>query len=393
MVYLKSYFKSLFSHQRFLIYGFLLFVVIFNAIFLYPELKELSPDLNDDVFHYSLAVSMLDEIQHGGNPIDHWVPYWSLGFPVFHHYQHLPHLVVVLAYYLLFQTVSLFFIFHLIFYLILVFYPLVLYFSLRKMRFSRLAAAGAALFSLSLSNINGYGFELGAFVWRGSGIYSQLWAMLLMPLALSSIYKTLEENQGYFQSVIFLFLLANSQIMFSLMGMITASLFIFTSFKPGEIWERLKRLLLIFVLFFVVVSYLLIPAIVDSPYHAHSPYDFPEKWNSYGWQYITTQFLNGNLLDFGRISILTVLAVTGLLFSLSKKAFNYRWAGAGFILWFLLYFGRPTWGALYNIFPMSSSLHLHRFVTMVHFFGAILAGVGLAVVYQSIKKRFDWKRL
>jgi hypothetical protein len=366
----------------------LIFVIIFHAILLLPELTTLSPDLNDNVFHYSLCVSMQEELETGGNLIDHWVPYWSIGYPVFHHYQHIPHLIVVLIFNIFYKQIPLFVIFRLFNYLLLVLYPLVLYYSLRKMRFSQLSSAGAALFSLALSNINGYGFELGAFAWRGSGMFAQLWAMFLLPLTLSSIYTTLKENKNYFQSVIFLFLLANSQVMFGLIAVLTASLFIFINLGFDQIWSRIKRLSLILVVFFIMISYLLIPMIVDSPYHAHSTYDFPEKWDSYGWRYITTQFLNGNIFDYGRLPVATILAVIGLLFSISRRSFKYRWVAAGFILWFLLYFGRPVWGFIIDLIPLSSALHLHRFVTMVHFFGAICAGIGLTVVFQLVKKKF-----
>lgn len=372
--------------RRYLPIFILTFVVLFHSILLLPELTQLSPDLNDNVFHYSLCVSIQEQIESGGNLIDHWVPYWSMGFPVFHHYQHFPHLVIVSIYNIFFKQIPLFVIYRLFNYLLLVLYPLALYYSLRKMRFSSLSSAGAALFSLALSNINGYGLELGAFVWRGSGMFAQLWAMFLLPLTLSSIYTSVREDRGYFQSVLLLFLLANSQLMFGFMAILTSLLFLFSSFDINQIWVKAKRLSFILVIFFVMISYLLIPLIIDSPYHAHSTYDFPEKWDSYGWRYITTQFLNGNILDYGRLAVVTVLAVLGLLFSLTRKSFKYRWAAAGFVLWFLLYFGRATWGRLIDLIPMSSALHLHRFVTMVHFFAAILAGICLSVVFQILIK-------
>jgi len=385
---LLGYIKAIKIKRRYLVYSILIFVTVFHAVLLFPEIKELSPDINDDVFQYCLCVSMRGEIQAGGNPIDHWVPYWTMGYPVFHHYQHLPHLVVVTMYYLLLKTVSMFLIYHLILYLLLVFYPLALYFSLRKMGFSDMASACAALFSLGLSNINGYGFELGSFIWRGSGMYTQLWAMFLFPLTISSIYNTINENKGYSRSVMLLFCLTLSQVMFALMAAITSFLFIFKSFEWKEIWERLKRLAVILAVFMIAIAYLFIPMQMDSAYHAHSTYDFPEKWDSYGLRYIVTHFLNGDILDHGRMPIVTVLAVMGVIFSLSRRAFRYRWAAAASIAWFLLYFGRPTWGRLMDLLPMSSDLHIHRFVTMVHFFGAIMAGMILSVLYRKIGNKF-----
>jgi hypothetical protein len=373
--------------SRYLPVIILVFVVIFHASMLLPEVTGGSPDLNDDTFHYSLCVSMQNEIEHHGNPLDHWVPYWSMGFPVFHHYQHFPHLVVVLLYNVLLRKLSLFFVYHFVRYMLFVIYPLILYFCLRKMGFSRLSSSCVSLFSFAPVNVNGYGFELQAFTWRGSGMFSQLWAMCLLPLTFSYIYVAIKENRGYFMSAILLFMLTNSQVMFGLFAGITILLFLFMDLRLDKIIERAKRLAVILGWFCLISAYFLIPVAVDGAYQAHSSYDFPEKWDSYGANYVITQFVSGNLLDNARLPVLTVLSVFGLLFSLSRRSFKYRWAGASFILWFLLYFGRPTWGFLIDILPLSNELHLHRIIALVHFFGIILAGLALAAIFTAIKKR------
>jgi Bacterial membrane protein YfhO/6-pyruvoyl-tetrahydropterin synthase related domain len=387
MFTLKNLMKTTKNWRKSLPLAILVAVTLFYAIMLMPELTVLSPELNDNVFHYALTLSMQREFAAGGNILDHWVPYWSMGYPVFHHYQHIPHLIIVAIYNIFYGQIPLFLIFRFFTYILLVLYPLVLYFSLRRMRFSALIAAFAALFALTLSNISGYGLELGSFLWRGSGMFSQLWATFLFPLTVSSIYISLKENRSYFQSVIFLFLLANSQVMYGLMAIITSALFLFIDFDFAQIFKRVKRFSFILIMFFLMIAYLLIPLIIDSPYHAHSTYDFLEKWDSYGWKTVVTQFLNGDIFDSGRLPIITFLVVIGAIFALSRKSFRYHWAAAGFILWFLLYFGRSTWGILIDLLPLSSALHLHRFITMVHFFGAILAGIGLSAVFSVLKRR------
>ncbi|MBN3033747.1 MAG: hypothetical protein JW873_06595 [Candidatus Saganbacteria bacterium] len=368
----------------------LAFTVLFNSWFLLPELAARAPEFNDNNFHYSLCVSMNREFESGGDPLDHWVPYWSFGFPVFHHYQHLPHLIVVLTYRLLWQKLSLFFVFHLYNFLLLAAFPVILYYSLRRMRFLRLEAACAALFSLTLNCSGGYGFELGSFLWGGFGIFSQLWAMCLLPLALSSVYRTLEDDKHYFLSVILLFALANSQVMFGFTALLTSLIFLFVRWERAEIVKRAKRLGLVLAFFFLLIAYFLVPILLDSPYHAHSSYDFPEKWDSYGALPVITRFLNGDLLDAGRLPVATVATAAALLLALSRRAFKYRFAAAGFLLWFLLYFGRPAWGWLIDLLPLASALHLHRFVAMVHFFSLVLLGVGLAALFTFTRKHFKF---
>jgi hypothetical protein len=368
---------------------FVILAVIFHAIMLFPEVAYLPPDLNDNVFHYSLAQSLQDEIETGGNPIDHWAPYWSLGFPVFHHYQHFPHMAVAFFYNLFLRQIPLFFVFHFIAYLLLVLYPLALYFSLKKMKFSENVAWLAALFSLAVINQNSYGFELSAFTWRGFGMFSQLFAMFLFPLTLSFVRETVEEGKNYFWSVIFLFMLTGSQLMFGLMAILTSILFILSKIDRAVILEKAKRLAIVLVFFAASVAYLIVPTILDSPYHAHSPYDFQEKWDSYGMRYVITHFVSGDLLDYGRLPFLTVLTILGLFLSLRRREAIYRFAGTGFVMWLALYFGRPAWGKLIDLLPLSSALHLHRLIAMVHFFSIILAAIALAEIFDRVLKRWN----
>lgn len=404
MARIIKFIKAYKDPGRFLVLSLLVFVTLFHAILLFPELAESSPDLNDNVFHYSLCVSMNGEIETGGAPLDHWVPYWCAGYPIFHYYQHFPHLMVVSAYQLLLKKVSMFFIYHLFIYLLLVLYPLIVYYSLRKMRLDSLPAAGAAVFSLAMSNINGYGLEIGSFTWRGQGLYAQLWATFLLPLALSSIYTTMNENKHYFRSVIFLFCLTLSQIQFGLMAILTSFLFLpclktasqtgsirdLMDLDWGEIFKKFKRLTVILVFFSVAVAYLIVPMQMDSQYYTNGNYISPETTNSFGARYIITQFINGKLLDHGRWPIATALVIVGLLFSLGVRSPGNLWVAAGFIFWFLLYFGRPTWGLILDIIPFSSTLQLLRLISMVHFFSAILAGIGLMALYEKIKLKANW---
>ncbi|MCZ6816810.1 MAG: hypothetical protein O7F76_08995, partial [Planctomycetota bacterium] len=57
-----------------------------------PELLLDCPDQNDSAFHIALASRAEEALLQGESPADFWLPDVGLGFPLFRHYQHLPHL-------------------------------------------------------------------------------------------------------------------------------------------------------------------------------------------------------------------------------------------------------------------------------------------------------------
>ena len=57
------------------------------------------------------------------------------------------------------------------------------YIGFRLMGWDVWTAALAALVSPVIASASGYGFEHGSYTWRGSGVWAQLWAMFLLPIA------------------------------------------------------------------------------------------------------------------------------------------------------------------------------------------------------------------
>ena len=62
-------------------------VVLTQAVALWHELEISRVDRNDNVLHYTLIERMTDALRAGQNPLDLWVPEWSLGYPVTRTYQ------------------------------------------------------------------------------------------------------------------------------------------------------------------------------------------------------------------------------------------------------------------------------------------------------------------
>jgi hypothetical protein len=200
--------------RRWLLIAIVLAPVVFNAIALWPEVSNPLPNLNDDTIHLELVQREQAALIEGNSPFDPWAPDTEIGFPSAFHYQHLPHLAVVVLYYLLLGRVSLLTLFNLVRWLLMAGFPITVYWSMRTMEFSEVAAAIAAGFA-SLISANVYGLEYGSYVWGGLGMYTQLWGTHLFFIALALTQRLLRQGTGWFATAIACALLGLSHLVYS----------------------------------------------------------------------------------------------------------------------------------------------------------------------------------
>src|SRR5439155_7245036 len=66
--------------------------LLFNAVYLAPELHISQVPLNDLVLHQAASERLGESFQRGEPFLDPWVSEWSLGYPLWRSYQPLPHL-------------------------------------------------------------------------------------------------------------------------------------------------------------------------------------------------------------------------------------------------------------------------------------------------------------
>jgi hypothetical protein len=130
----------------------------------------------------------------------------------------------------------------------------------------------------------------------------------------------------------------------------------------------------------LILSYWIIPAFVNNQYHNISLWDPVWKFNSYGAKDVITKFVGGELFDFGRFPIFTVLILTGFLTTLP----HFPHLSFLFPFFLILFFGRTTWGGLLDIIPGMSEFHQHRFIVGLHLAGLFLAPVGLTFFVEKI---------
>lgn len=206
-------------------------VVAFNAVALLPEVSEPVPSVNDDALHYLFIQRASAALSAGQNPLDFWVPQIDLGIPQFLYYQHLPHLVVVVLYWLLFKRVQLLTLFNLVRYVLLVGFPFTVYWSMRLMEFSPIAAAVAAAGASLLSADYHYGFEYESYVWYGFGMYTQLWAMHLSFLVLAFFWRLLTRADSYLSATLAFSALVLSHLFYAYMMAVMALVLYFFSLR------------------------------------------------------------------------------------------------------------------------------------------------------------------
>jgi len=316
-------------------------------------------------------------------------------------------------------------------YLLLCLYPLAIYWSCRKFQFPKLAAGLSALLSTLISTNYQYGTDYGALIWRGSGMHTQLWGMFFLPLAVASIYDSLIHSENkrvphLSRSILLLILTFSSHVLYGYIASLS-SLFILLTILINHhlknkliVSEKMSRtntvinssnkvsrqvidlalkeyrlikrplviLSAIFILTFITLSYWLIPLFANDAYHAHSVWDELYKFNSFGAREVINRYFAGEIFDFGRFPVFTILVFTGLFYGLNqfvkqiyakqnKDEPSYLLFPLLLVFWTLMYFGRTTWGSLTNLLPSSEGIHMHRFINGVHFAGIFLAGLGL----------------
>ncbi len=371
----------------------LLSAVAFNLWHLFPETTGGAIPWNDRVAHLLLIDSVVDAITHGNDITDPWHGSLSLGFPLFHHYQHLPHVFVALIHILTFKIFPVIDMMRWATYLLLSLFPLSIYWSLRRFSFDPLTCGmGGLLASLIgsdiLDNFGGFGYV--NYTFEGLGLYTQLWGMVLLPIALALGYQTIRTGQGYFWATLLLSATLMSHLLYGYMAFLTLG---FLTFVPNTqvslnkslviaIWKHWQRLTVLFVLVVSVTLYFIVPFVLDREHFDTTPF-FQANLDSFGHQVVLEALVKGNLYDLDRFPSFSILVFAGMATCIFYRHKNrYLIPLVMFLLWLLLFFGRPTWGSAIDLLPFSQNIHMHRFIAGVHLSGILLAATALAIPWR-----------
>src|SRR5205814_1723143 len=261
------------------------------------------------------AIAVHFSVKLSENVLDHWVPQLELGFPWFIYYQPLPALVVVLVHRALFGLFDLLTVFNAVRYVLLVGFPLTVFWSLRRMG---VAAAGAAMAAAAAPLLSGdfrYGFDYDSYIWRGFGMYTQLAAMHLSFVTVAIAWSSLrsKKRSGIVWLALALAALVLTHLIYAYMMAITLGVIALVGAESrADIPRRLARLALAGVPAALLSAWLWLPFIAQPAFLGASPYLQTEKYDSYGAAAIVGWLVTGDLMDHGRLPVITALMALGV---------------------------------------------------------------------------------
>ena len=361
------------------------------AIALLPEVTVAIPSLNDDAAHFSLIQNASRAIDAGKNPFDHWAPDLEFGFPQFAYYQHLPHLFVVAVHRLLLRQVELLTLFNLTRYVLMVAFPVTVYWSLRQLEFSRPAAAAAATFAPLFSAGHRFGIEYDSYVWRGFGMYTQLWGMHLSFLAFAFAYRTMRDGRGYFGTALVLTALVLSHVIYAFIVAITLPALLLLGMRTN-VGQRAKRLVLAGIPVMLATAYFTVPLVLNSAYHATSPYMEDWKYDSHCASTVLEWLATGKLFDYNRPPVISIIAAIGVLIALWTRTRLSLVAVTVTAFWLIAYFGRPTLGPVADVLSFDGRLWMHRFIGPVQIGAILLIAVASGWLWTRLDS-WNWLRM
>ena len=375
------------THERRVQHAVLAAVLVvpmaFNAIALWPEVAVAIPSNNDDANHFAYVRRADEALANGGNVFDFWAPEMELGFAPFVYYQHLPHLAVVALHRTIFPFLDLLTIFNLVRFVLLVGLPLTVCWSLHKLG---VPAAGAAFAGAAAALVSGgarFGIEYDSFVWRGWGMYTQLWGVHLTFLSLALLHQLLERGRGLVRTILVLSALALSHLIWAYMAAISVVVLFLVGLRRATWRVRLARLALAGAGAAAITSYMWLPFLQERAYlNVSQPY-LPEwRFDSFGFGQIAAWTVSGDLFDHARLPVLTFAAAIGIGAALWLRDRLAILALALAAVWMILWSGRASLASFADLLPFSHGLHVHRFVGGVDVAAVLLMGLGAAAIWR-----------
>ena len=125
---------------------------------------------------------------------------------------------------------------------------------------------------------------------------------------------------------------------------------------------------------------MLVPLLTDAGWTVNDEFSRGTiYYDSFGARKILVWLGTGDLLDRGRLPLITILAGVGLVFASSQARRREPprvVIGLGLVS-MVLFFGRPTLGFVIDLLPGGGDLFLRRFINGVHLAALYLAGLGL----------------
>ncbi len=331
--------------------------------------------LDDSSLHEQMVRFATAQLRAGHLPLTSWFPFLGEGSPQFLHYQSLPAMVTGLAGLAVGPDVA----FRWSLYLLLSLWPISVYLSARAFGAGRPAAAASAAMAPFLMSATGVGYEQHAYVWTGFGVWTQLWASWTLPLAWGWSWRAIRDGRGYLRAIL---LTALTVALHFETGYLALSvLLIWPLVAGGPLAARLRRAAVLLGGSLLAAAWVIVPLVEQRQWAAvNEPLQGSGLVNGYGARDVLHWLVSGQLLDYGRLPVVTVFAALGfglawLAWSSSADA---RALLVALAVCLLFAFGRTTFGSLVDVIPGSADIFFRRFMMGVQLAALLLAGRGAA---------------
>ena len=330
---------------------------------------------NDSSMHEQMVRFATARLRAGHLPLTSWFPYLGEGSPQFLHYQSLPAILTGALGLLTGPDTA----FRWSLYLLLSLWPVSVYLAARAFGAGRPAAAASAAMAPFLMSAPGVGYEQSAYVWLGYGVWTQLWAMWTLPLAWGWSWRAVRDGRGYLPAVAATTLTV--ALHFETGYLALAVLLAWPLVAGRPLAARLRRAAVVLGGSLLASAWVIVPLLQQRPWAAvNEPLQGTGLVNGYGARQVLDWLFTGQLLDAGRLPVITVCAALGL--ALAWLAWSAD-AGARALLaalavCLLFAFGRTTFGSLVEVIPGSADLFFRRFTMGVQLAALLLAGRGAA---------------
>jgi hypothetical protein len=331
--------------------------------------------LNDASLHEQMVRFATAQLRAGHLPLTSWFPFLGEGSPQFLHYQSLPALVTGLAGLVVGPGIA----FRWSLYLLLSLWPISVYLCARAFGAGRPAAAASAAMAPFLASTPGVGYEQHAYVWTGFGVWTQLWAQWTLPLAWGFSWRAIRDGRRYFRAVL---LTALTVALHFETGYLALSVLLVWPLVAGRpLVARLRRAAVLLGGSLLAAAWVIVPLVEQRSWAAvNEPLQGTGLVNGYGAHRVIDWLVTGQLLDHGRLPVVTVFAALG--FGLAWLAWSADADARALLIalavCLLFAFGRTTLGSLVDVIPGSADLFFRRFMMGIQLVALLLAGRGAA---------------
>jgi hypothetical protein len=339
------------------------------------------PYLDDASIHEQMVRFATQSLQSGRNPLTAWFPYLGEGSPQFLHYQSLGAMVTGLAGIVIGANNA----FRWSLFLLVGLWPVCIYVSARVARLSPWVAAAAAAASPFIVSLSGVGYERGAYLWVGFGLWAQLWASWTLPLAWAFTWRSQDDRRFLFPAALLVALTVGLHYETGYLAILAVIAFPFM--ERSKLFSRLGRAAGLLVISLLASAWTWVPLITYGKWAAinqvlrNTPLE-----NGYGARRILSWLFTGQIYDAGRFPVITILVLVGVVVALKQWRVNPLGRGL-VIIWtlcLLLSFGRTTFGVLVDVIPGASDVFFRRFLMGTQLSGLLLAGVGAVAAAKSV---------